>query len=733
MTGGKQRQFAWMIIGLWCATSAAYAGTIGIHSLSLSANSLGLYEPLTVSFNLSKTYSNPYDPDLIDARFEFTGPSGIPRIIPAYWTNGAPPWRAKIVPLEVGPHTCRIRVSDSAGDTGIAAASFTAVESNARGFIRIDSRNPRYLRFDNGDPYLPVGQNVCWYGGHSAFNTWLDNMAAVGQNWTRYWLVPYVGQDIEWGGGTSFQLGRYSQGNAQLLDNMFEAARTREIYVQACLDSFNGWNLTTYANWEENPYSTANGGMCALPIDFFTNAEAQRFARRRFRYIIARWAWNPAILCWEFFNEVDLVGTPGAKFFGNELQIAAWHQAMAQYVRSIDPFEHLRSTSFADDGPRSSYAPFWELPEMEIAQVHEYSNTYPLNHVWYIRSVREFNKPVILGEANASGTPDNLDSNGQSLHDIIWAAAMVESGAMSWWWDGWIHPKNLYYRFQPLTAFLQGEDWAPQQLAPLDYTVLSGHGTPQFYGSGGPGHAYVYILNPQGPVSGLQLRLNQVQRSGPYEIEWWDTYSSSPFHTEPATGQAGGLIVSVPNFGRDIAVKIRHMGPALETTVRHIQASSFVRHPAEPASFGVRNTGTGTIDYAITVDASWCEVIPAYGSVTTQTDIIAVNFTPEQLPAGLHECTITVADLSGENPPATVSVALTVKTAPADADGDGDVDQDDFGMFQVCLSGPGITQADPDCHWARLDNDLDVDLDDLALFQGCMSGADVLSNPYCLE
>jgi hypothetical protein len=708
----------WGLVCLTVAAVTAQAGTITIQSVTLSGTQIGLYEPLTVSFGLSKSYSNPYEPDAIDALFEFTGPSGVSRTIPAYWTDQSPAWRARIVPLEPGPHTGRIVVSDSAGDSGSYTVSFLAVASSNPGFIRIDSRNPRYLRFDNGQPYLPVGHNLCWYGGNPQFYEWMNRMAQAGENWTRYWMVPYVSQDIEWGGGTSYQLGRYSQSNARLIDNMLEGARSRGIYVQLCLDSFNGWNVTLYTNWAESPYNAANGGMCVRPNDFFINAEAQRLAKRRFRYIVARWAWNPAILCWEFFNEVDAVGGGGATFWGHEAEVAAWHQTMAQYIRSIDPFQHLRSTSFADDGPRSSYTIFWQLPEMEIVQVHQYSTLLPQEHVSLIRSVRQFGKPVIMGEGDYAGDPQSLDSNGQSLHDMIWAAAVIESGAMSWWWDNWIHPKNLYYRFEPLAAFLAGEDWAPQQLSPLSYTILSGHTT-------------LYIRNWQGPVSGLRLRLNQVTSAGTYSVEYWDTNSNSPFQTATVTGSTGGLQLNLPNFARDVAVKVKQLGPILTASPPSLSVVGFVGHDPASQVFTVTNTGWGTADYEITDDASWLSVSPFSGSVADEIDSIAVSYSTASLAVGTYTALITVTDTAGFSPPATVSVILTVSPLPADLDQDGDVDQQDFGLFQICVSGQGVNQTNPGCAHARLDTDQDVDDDDATVFVGCMSGPSVPGDPAC--
>src|SRR5690606_28410309 len=59
----------WVAVGLLPAQAPA----VTIHSVSQSAAEVGRYRPLTVQFSISRSYANPYDPDQIDARFEFTG------------------------------------------------------------------------------------------------------------------------------------------------------------------------------------------------------------------------------------------------------------------------------------------------------------------------------------------------------------------------------------------------------------------------------------------------------------------------------------------------------------------------------------------------------------------------------------------------------------------------------------------------------------------------------------
>jgi len=59
---------------------------------------------------------------------------------------------------------------------------------------------------------------------------------------------------------------------------------------------------------------------------------------------------------------------------------------------------------------------------------------------------------------------------------------------------------------------------------------------------------------------------------------------------------------------------------------------------------------------------------------------------------------------------------------PGDFDLDGDVDLEDFGRFQLCLSGLNVPQTDPACAKAHMDGDADVDQGDVDRFISCMSG-----------
>jgi hypothetical protein len=69
---------------------------------------------------------------------------------------------------------------------------------------------------------------------------------------------------------------------------------------------------------------------------------------------------------------------------------------------------------------------------------------------------------------------------------------------------------------------------------------------------------------------------------------------------------------------------------------------------------------------------------------------------------------------------------------PFDVNQDSDVDQEDFGVFQACLSGP---DDPPPAGCESLDINLDTHIDDydLAVFAFCMSGPGFAADPACVD
>jgi fibronectin type 3 domain-containing protein len=83
---------------------------------------------------------------------------------------------------------------------------------------------------------------------------------------------------------------------------------------------------------------------------------------------------------------------------------------------------------------------------------------------------------------------------------------------------------------------------------------------------------------------------------------------------------------------------------------------------AQPRTFTVRNTGTGSVAYTVTENLPWLSVSPASGTSAGESVTHTLNFTTAALAAGLYEGAVTVAAPGVEGSPQTVNVTLNVTT-----------------------------------------------------------------------
>jgi len=145
----------------------------------------------------------------------------------------------------------------------------------------------------------------------------------------------------------------------------------------------------------------------------------------------------------------------------------------------------------------------------------------------------------------------------------------------------------------------------------------------------------------------------------------------------------------------------------------------------------LQNVGVGRMDFVVEVDADWLYIDVTSGEIIDETVMITITYNVDDLMAGLHQATISISSTAAANSPLTIPVSVFIDHAISDFDFDCDVDQEDFGHFQVCLTGTGVSQTDPLCADADMDGDNDVDQSDFGVLQGCLSGANRIPDETC--
>ncbi|HNX33816.1 MAG TPA: DUF5060 domain-containing protein [Kiritimatiellia bacterium] len=455
-----------------------------IREVRLSSEKVACYERVEMTVDLSATYANPFDPDDVAVDARVTLPDGKTASVPGFLdrpyqrvlTNGQekvtpsgdPAWRVRFTPALPGKYSAVIAVRDRTGRCESKPVRFTATPSRDPGFVRLSDRDRRYFAFDNGQAYFPIGENICW--GHKRgtfdYDDWLPALGRVGGNYTRFWLSPcWFTFALERPGKPEqgLGMGQFDLANAWRLDYALDLARTNGIRVMVCIDSFNILrDQPMYDCWKDSPHNAAKGGPLLQPADFWQNAEMDRFYRNKLRYLVARYGADTAVLSWEFWNEVDCIG----KSYATE-PVKQWHARMARYLREIDPYRHLITTSYG----RSDGDPAIDtLPELDYVQTHHYSS--PDIVTTLARKQAEkigYNKPHYVGEigADSGGARFNDDPEGVQVHDPLWVTLATGGSGLAapWYWE-LIHTSNLYGLFGAAVKFTADIDWPAEAVRP---------------------------------------------------------------------------------------------------------------------------------------------------------------------------------------------------------------------------------------------------------------------------
>jgi hypothetical protein len=360
----------------------------------------------------------------------------------------------RLMPAEPGDHVVEV-LRDG---RPVEEHCFRCVASDLPRPVRVSAADPAYFETAEGKPWLAVGENVCWYGGGKLqdYEQWLARLHEAGANYCRIWMPPWCFA-LEWE-----TLGDYRLDRAWELDRVLELARRYGIHVMLCLEWHGSYREKD--SWWDNPYYSGNGGPCGTPRAFFTDDLARELFRMRVAYIVARYSAYANILSWEFFNEVDLVDDYDSKV------VTRWHADMADYLRGVDPYEHLITTSYAS--PEGDER-VWSLPEMEYVQAHSYTTVdWGENGRRWVEHFREdHSKPMLFGEAGIdhSGTKTaQMDPTGVHLHNALWSTVFGGGAgtAMTWWWDSYVDPQDLYHHFESVARFARDVNWT-QGLEPM--------------------------------------------------------------------------------------------------------------------------------------------------------------------------------------------------------------------------------------------------------------------------
>ena len=375
------------------------------------------YGPSTVDQRLPIA-GNPFDSALNDVQCVFTR-KGVRLVRLAYFAHGA--WHATLAAKQGGAYDARFTLN---GKPVGKASKLTLTPAKDNGFVRLDGRR---FRLDSGGPYIPLGHNFGWED-KVPYPKQLADMKTAGLNWTRVWANSWDGKNpfVPRESSTKLPLGRMDESALDRWDMIVRECEKDRLKMQFVLFHHGLFSTTVNSNWAEHPWNAANGGFLPKAIDFFSDPTAKKLTRAWLRYAVARYGHSPSIMAWELFNEVQW--TDAAKDPVRIHDVIAWHKEMGDYVRSLDPYRHLVTSSSNENLDPRVFA------TMDYDQPHTYP---PSVYGALLSTPAAKDKPLFYGELGAQDAKDTGAMEYRVVRDGIWGGLLGgHSGPGQYWsWD----------------------------------------------------------------------------------------------------------------------------------------------------------------------------------------------------------------------------------------------------------------------------------------------------------
>lgn len=450
---------------------SAQAAELTVKSLD-TKQPIGAYTPAQWSVDLGRSYADPFDPNEISVDATFTDDQGKTWVMPAFWFE--PPtepslvredagtvaqWRIRFAPTHAGQWVLVVHARDKDGTRSSEAVRFDVAPSDNPGMVRRAADHPRYLAFDSGALFFTVGLNLAWVPKYTieGYQDWFEKLSKAGGNFARVWITQGRVLETKQSG-----LGRYDANMAAYFERVLELAQADGIRVMLTLNApgmFGGsW-------WKDNPYNAANGGPVQQKLDYVKNPVAIQYHERRLRYMVARYSAFTSLAFWELWNEQEHVGGVPDQ----------WNKRESEYLKKVDPYQHLVTTSSGED-----CAGVWPMPSIDLSQVHLYGAGswahFDEAVAMIASSYSAYGKPFMVGEF---GVTWDWNNNGESgvdkaakgteLHNAMWTSAMTGCAgtAMTWWWIDYIDPHNLWHLFTGISRFSETIPWVSRDFQPL--------------------------------------------------------------------------------------------------------------------------------------------------------------------------------------------------------------------------------------------------------------------------
>ncbi len=516
------------------------------------------YEKFELILGLNNVgIENPYDPADIDVYSIFTTPSGKKIRINGFYNNFQDQnnWKLRFSPNETGEYKYQVFVNDAGGTGESAISDFTVIDSEHHGWIRPSKNNKHYFQHDDGTSYYAVGVYSPWRNDQQRFETF----AKYDANLFAIWDITYGGF-VNGYGLIEEELGRYNQEKLGRIDSMLTILEKDDIKLMYAIWPHDLFSETVWAaQWKQNPYSQL------IDVeDVYSDSLVWEYQKRKYRYMIARFAHSRSWGIWELINEMN--GTDGWAA-GRHQECYDWVERCQKYFSENDPYQHPMTASFS--GGYSEYRePLYErneIPNIHMYPAQGWPMKYPedklrsamYNYAWASKRFwAAYEKPAIFGEAGANLAyfqPSEPEYH-VSYHNQIWACLTNGLAGIPVWWDYPVMNEQDWQGLQHLSRFVSDIDFANLPFTPAK--VSADEADVFIMDSGEIAFGWLRTYASEN-CSGTKITIDQ-KSDGSYSVEWYDTWSGETLQKETIIAKNSSLVVSVPTLKAahpDIAFK----------------------------------------------------------------------------------------------------------------------------------------------------------------------------------
>ena len=578
-------------------TASAQAATVS--DVTLSSDSVGQYEMLEITFGTDAEFVNPFDAYEIDIQAVFTTPSGQEVRYPAFYQRARRDLSQDFVPErdqfdydydydtkcfsfvpaegdnwcvrfswnEVGAYTFSFEIVLNGVKSTCEGGAFTVTESADKGIIARSATNPQYLAYrDSGEQFIPIGMNNAQNWDTFGYTKIMKAIAENGGNFARIWTgtdYGYSSLTIEnWTYGPNL----YNLDMAEAFDRVTRVAKEEDVKLEVCFDSFSALNTDNqYGQFATmSIYNVKNGGYITDSTDFWQDESCRKDYMNRVRYLMARCMWDPNVVLWELFNEINGCDKMGEKSVQKDA--ADWCSDMREYILSIDPYDRLVGVSFHNGDKLDSWKNLVENCHLDYLQGHHYDaqDVAATMNLIAMKGLK-YNGMVLIGEFGSMENYRKKDPDWEYVHIGLWSG--IHSGSacapMYWYYQELVNSGYQSY-LQPLEKYAASFDFVSE---PLRESKLSRSDNVRAIGltnqKGTAAALYIYNAHylwaaaDPGEAKDAYVTLRGM-KADEVSIEVWDTVTGEIIRREEKdVSFLGAVKIEFESLSTDAAVIVR--------------------------------------------------------------------------------------------------------------------------------------------------------------------------------